>query len=79
MKWNKYPETKPEYNKRILIAFENIHGEIVQCVGNLQSVSQYIGKDTPYHDRFYCFPGWGHEITNVKFWMELPSLRKELK
>ena len=62
--WASYPENKPPYDVNLLVEFVNIHGHHVHSVAVLQSIAQHNFKNSPYHDRWFVFPSFGHELTN---------------
>jgi hypothetical protein len=66
--WEEYPNTKPEYGINVLIAFENIHKDIVYAVAHLDRIKRYESPESPFDDRWFVFPSMGHEIHTVKKW-----------
>lgn len=62
--WASYPENKPPYDVYLLVEFINIHGHHVHSVAVLQSIAQHNFENSPYYDRWFVFPSFGHELTN---------------
>jgi hypothetical protein len=71
--WNRIEDIRPEYDKLVVVAFENIHKEISYGVGKLQKITQHSGKNSPLLDMWFSHPGWGHKINNPIAWMAIPA------
>lgn len=70
--WNNVKDKLPEYEKIVLVQTDD--GRMM-CA-QLSRISRHIGPDTPFDDRWFAFPGWGHELRCVKEWCELPEVSK---
>ncbi|MEE9459631.1 MAG: hypothetical protein V3V84_07710 [Candidatus Bathyarchaeia archaeon] len=67
--WISVDIATPEYNKRVLVSCDK-DGSTFECVALLQSITRHAGEYSPADDRWYAYPGWGHELRPSK-WMEI--------
>jgi len=65
--WVKVDDDLPEYDQRVLVSCENF-----KSVAVLQSITRHAGKNSPKDNRWYAFPGWGHQL-DPTHWTPLPD------
>lgn len=72
MEWINVNDRLPKHRTYVLVKFISIINEEMRCVCHFCEVAQHAFKNSPMIDKWYAYPGAGHEI-NPTHWMEIPK------